>query len=267
MHVILICGYETEKLTNFQFGTLFLVRFAGDHESSTSWIKENELGSRDLLLEYSINLTQATSTNETQATPRSRASKTRANLLLQHDVKFDASLFEAPKKDAAGGGKRNKRSLDDDGEPVKKGLVKSSKRKTNKAILEETLREERIQRIEHFAASMANFQLPLNDSHNMCLDCCGVCSSREYQRAIKIGDATLLSKLTNETKLVPNWTVDESPDAPFQSPFLNAMLSGKTEFVELLLKADNDPRGPPLKNSPNYNTGFVSRLAFGVVSR
>jgi hypothetical protein len=199
--------------------------------------------------------------------PRSRASKTRANLLLQHDIKFDATVVEAPKKAAFGNRKRNKRSLDDDGEPILKDVGRFSKRKTNKALLEENLKKERMERIIHFTASVAKFQLPPNYSREMCLDCCGVCSSREYQRAIKMGETSLLSKLTDDTKLVPNWTEDKTPDAPFQSPLLTAMLSGKTEYVELLLKADISPRGPPPKDNPDYNTGFVSRFAFGSVSK
>jgi hypothetical protein len=247
----------------FQSGTLFLVRFAGDKSNSTSWIKESELGSRDILWQYSSTLAQNTPTAETQAAPRSRASKTRAKLLLQHDIQFEANLRDAPTKSVSGKGKRAKRSLDDDGEPIVKGAVKASKRKTNKSILEETRRQERAQRIDHFQSAIARFQLPKNTIHEMCLDCCGVCSAREYHRAIKMGDTALLSKLADDTKLVPNWTIDESPDTPFQLPTLTAILSGKTELIEILLKANTTPRGPPLKDEPNYNTGFVSKLAFG----
>jgi hypothetical protein len=244
------------------------VRFAGDNTSGGNWIKENELGSRELLWKYHSSLQRQTSAFDPdgmQSTPRARASKTRAKLLLQHGISFDEQLVVPSKKSSLA--KRAKRSMDDSSESNERTPAKASKRSTNKAVMDEALKQERAQHEQYFRSALANFTPAVNEPHKICLDCCATCSSREYYRAIKSKDSSLLSNLCEDTKSVPNWTEDQNPDTPFCLPLTAAFLSGRTEFVELLLKADNNPRGPPVKSSEEFSTGRVSRMAFGAFSK
>lgn len=249
---------------------MFLVQFTGDGQTSTSWIRERELGSRDLLLQYHRehpNLDTVVESENLDSNSKSRASKTRAKLLLQHDALFHDDDVEqsrtTQKRSSVKSAKRNADGLSEGAERPGKG----SKKKSVKAVKAEQLREERENRIKSFAATLPHFSFMISKPHTKNLDCCSTCSAREYSRAIANNDKKLLSELCKDEKLVPNWTLDENPNTPFQSPFVDAVLSGKTEFVELMLEADRNPRGPPVKKAETFNTGFVSKTAFGSYAR
>ncbi|KAG2186273.1 hypothetical protein INT43_002711 [Umbelopsis isabellina] len=249
-------------------GLMFLVQFTGDGQTSTSWIRERELGSRDLLLQYHQehpNLEPVGASENLDSNSKSRASKTRAKLLLQHDALFhdDEQPRTTPKRASI---KSAKRTADGFGEGAERP-GKGSKKKSVKAVKAEQLKEERDNRIKFFEATLPHFSFSISKPHIKNLECCSRCSAREYSRAIANNDKKLLSELCKDEKLVPNWTLDENPNTPFQSPFVDAVLSGKTEFVELMLEADKNPRGPPVKNAESFNTGFVSKTAFGSYAR